>query len=346
MKNQQIPHEQLLDHIRGGLYGQALGDAWGAAAYLRPQQTWAYYGGWIETLVAPPPDHPVHHGFRAGQITDDTEQALALVDVFTRDGCITVGGAAEAIVSWYDRIDGDNSPYVGPSTRRGVTALKAGADPHTTGLHGDTNGGAMRVSPIGLMHPGDIGGAIEDAVIACTPTHYTDVALSGACAVAAAVAQALVPGTSLTAIVAAGMEGAEAGVQRGNPWMGPSVTRRIEEAVRIGSRQRQSPINRIHDLYDLIGSTLMTADAVPCAFGVLAMAEGDPVQTAIYAAGLSGDADTVGAMACAIAGAWHGIHAIPQKHVETLRRANPEYDFEKAAQSLQAHIAVAARDRD
>jgi ADP-ribosylglycohydrolase len=39
------------------------------------------------------------------------------------------------------------------------------------------------------------------------------------------------------------------------------------------------------------------------------MGGGDPRQTAIYAANLSGDADTVGAIACAMAGAYAGIAA-------------------------------------
>ena len=72
----------------------------------------------------------------------------------------------------------------------------------------------------------------------------------------------------------------------------------------------------------------------PCAFGVLAMGQGNPIDTAVYAAALSGDADTVGAIACAIAGAWQGIDAIPFEHIQTLRQANPQYDFEETAEAL------------
>ncbi len=324
----------LLDKIRGGLYGQALGDAWGAPALTRPSLTRERYGDWLDDLVAPPDDHIVHAGLAAGEITDDTQQAFALAGVLLDDGHISVEGAARAIVAWYDEIDGDNSPYVGPSTRRAVMALKQGADPYTTGIHGDTNGGAMRISPIGLIHPGDPDAAIADAVIACTPSHFTDVALSGACAVAAAVAHALSDSATVESILEAGIRGAEIGVMQGQLWMGPSVARRIELAFDLISDVDFSEHERLGHLYDLIGSTLMTADAVPCAFGVFALAEGNPVQTAIYAATLSGDADTVGAMACAMAGAWRGVEAIPAKHRETLRSANPAYDFEAVAQGL------------
>jgi hypothetical protein len=39
-------------------------------------------------------------------------------------------------------------------------------------------------------------------------------------------------------------------------------------------------------------------------------------------------------MACAIAGAWQGGDAIPVEYVETIRRANPQYDFEETAEAL------------
>ena len=323
------------NHILGGVYGQALGDAWAMPAYFRPDQTWAYFkNDWINTLVPAPPDHPVHAGFQAGQITDDTQQALALAQVIITEGQITVEGAARAIVAWYEQLGDDDLPYIGPSTRRAVTALKNGGDPHQTGLLGDTNGGAMRISPIGLIHPGNPEAAVEDAVIACTPTHFTDLAVSGACAVAAAVAQALTPDTTLEDIIDIAIRGADYGRQHGTPWLGASVARKIDYAVQLASDANLSLYDRLLNLYDLIGSTLSPADAVPCAFGVLAMANGSPVETAIYAAALSGDADTVGAMACAIAGAWHGIETIPADHIETLNRANPAYDFEEFAIGL------------
>ncbi len=331
--------DNLHAHILGGIFGQALGDAWGMPAYLRPQQTWQYYEGWLETLVAAPADHPIHAGLEAGQITDDTQQAMALAQAIITDGQITVEGAAEAIVNWYDEIGGKESPYVGPSTRRAVTALKAGQDPHTTGLYGDTNGGAMRISPIGLIHPNDPDAAIEDAVIACTPTHFTDVAVSAACAVAAAVAQAMAPDTTLEDIINVAIHGADLGVRRGSPWFGASVSRKIDFAVQLATDANISERDRLQNLYDFVGSTLAAADAVPCAFGVLAMANGNPIETAIYAAALSGDADTVGAIACAIAGAWYGIEAIPQEYTNLIRQANPIYKFDEAALGLY-HIAL------
>ena len=65
-----------------------------------------------------------------------SEQAFSIAQAVIAAGAVTLEAAVNGIVSWYDRVDGDNSPYVGPSTRRGVNALKAGEDPRTTGLVG------------------------------------------------------------------------------------------------------------------------------------------------------------------------------------------------------------------
>jgi ADP-ribosylglycohydrolase len=323
----------LYDHILGGLYGQALGDAWCMAALLTPDQTWQRYGGWIDRFYPGPADQPVHAGLPAGRITDDTEQAFALAESIIEDRGVTVEGAARAILRWYDRVGGDTCPYVGPSTRRAVQQLKRGVDPRASGAYGDTNGAAMRASVVGLIHPGDVAGAARDAALQATPTHNTDVAMSGAAAVAGAVAMALAPGVQLDAILNAGVEAAEIGRRLGPTYMGASIARRIRLALEIATRA-DDPRASLQDLYDLVGSTLAISESVPAAFGVLAMAGGDPLRTAIYAAGLSGDADTVGAMACAIAGAWRGAGAFSDDVCETLRRANPELDFEATARRL------------
>ncbi len=325
--------QRLYDHIVGGLLGEALGDAWGMPAYLTPEVTWQRYGGWIDRFYPGPADHPVHAGLPAGRVTDDTEQAFALAQAIIADGRVTTEGVARAIVSWYEAVDGDCSPYIGPSTRRAVQAIRRGEPLSQTGLRGDTNGAAMRVCPVGLIHPGDVQGAARDAASSCIPTHNTHVAASGAAAIAGAIAQALVPSSTLADIIEAGKQAAREAMNWAAPWMGASVPRRIELAVQL-ARGNKPARERLQDLYDIIGTTLAASESVPAAFGVIAMAEGDLMRTATYAANLSGDADTVGAMACAIIGAWRGKEVFPQALVAILKQTNPQFDFDGVAMGL------------
>ena len=331
----------LYNKIKGGFYGQAFGDAWAMPAFLNPQQTWDYYGGYIETFLDGPKEHPVHHILTAGQVTDDTEQAAAIAEVIIQEGEVTAKGIAQALVNWYERIGGDDSPYVGPSSRRAIQAIKRGEDLQEVGRFGDTNGAAMRISPIGLINQGNVQQAIKDAATSCIPSHNTDVAVSGAAAVAGAIAAALAPGSTLEDVVNTGVRAAEEGRQYGNVWLGASIPRRIEWAVDLVSTDK--PLrDRLQDVYDLVGTSLAMSESVPAAFGVLVLAEGDPTRVAILSAALSGDADTVAAIACAIAGAWKGIEAFDPDHLRTLENANPWLDFSGLVEGL--HQVALKRD--
>lgn len=306
----------MLNKILGCLYGQALGDAFAMPAQVHPDDTERAFG-WLDTWQPAPDDHIVHAGLPAGRITDDSEQAFSIAQAVIDAGAVTLEAAVKGLVAWYDRVDGDNSPFVGPSTRRGLKALKRGEDPRTTGLWGDTNGAPMRIAPIGLLHPGDIEGAVADAVTVCMPTHFTQPAVSGAAAVAAAVATAMEEDVSLDAVMAAGLRGAELGAKHGRRWFGCSALFKIEQALAIANSDSSTRI-RLRRLFDEVGATLNVPETVGAAFGILAMAQGDPKQTAILAANLSGDADTIGAIACAIAGTYAGFNAIPAEDVAVL----------------------------
>jgi ADP-ribosylglycohydrolase len=172
-----------------------------------------------------------------------------------------------------------------------------------------------------------------DEILCEATSHLLHFETGGAAAIAGAVAQALTPNATLDEIISAGMNAADEARRAGAPWMGASVSKRIAMAVEIAQRETDAR-ERIRELADVIGSTLAMADSVPAAFGVCGMARGEPIQTAMYAAALSGDADTVGAMACAIAGAWRGANAIPRDVIATLRDANPELDFDRVADGL------------
>ncbi len=334
---------KMLNKILGGLYGQALGDAFAMPAQVHPDDTERCFG-WLDSWQAAPADHIVHAGLPAGRITDDSEGAFSIAQAVIDEGAVTLAAAVKGLTTWYDRVDGDNSPYVGPSTRRGLNALKAGEDPRTTGLWGDTNGAPMRIAPIGLLHPGDIEGAVADTVTVCMPTHFTQPAVSGAAAVAAAVAQAMVADARLNDVIAAGLRGAELGSAHGRRWFGCSVSFKIEQALAIANSGTELRV-KLRRLFDEVGATLNVPETVGAAFGLLALGQGDPKTTAILAANLSGDADTIGAIACAMAGSFAGFDAIPAADVAVLENDTvfQEYGVKAIADGLLALIQKSAR---
>ena len=69
-------HERVL----GCLYGMATGDALGVpSSFLTPEHIRRVWG-WIDTFYPPEKGHIFHDGLNAGEYTDDTEQALALIN--------------------------------------------------------------------------------------------------------------------------------------------------------------------------------------------------------------------------------------------------------------------------
>ncbi len=332
----------MQNKILGCLYGQALGDAFAMPAQVHPDDT-ARSFGWLDSWQDAPADHIVHAGLPAGRITDDSEQAFSIAAAVIAAGGLTLDAVVRGLLSWYDRVGGDDSPYVGPSTRRGINALKAGEDPRMAGLWGDTNGAPMRIAPIGLLHPGDIDGAVADTVTVCMPTHFTAPAVSGACAVSAAVAVAMLDGAALEAVIRAGLTGAEQGSTQGRRWFGCSVSFKIEQALDI-ARGAENERTRLRRIFDEVGATLNAPETVGAAFGILAMAAGDPKRAAILAANLSGDADTIGAIACAMAGAYAGFDAIPSEDVALLENDDVfrAYAVREIALGLEALIHSSA----
>jgi len=174
----------------GCLAGLAVGDALGMPTeFLTPEQIVDEYGR-VKSLVSPPDWHP-HAALPLGRVTDDTEQALALAKVYLSQGRMSAEAVGQALLDWASAQGEHLALYLGPSTRRALEALRAGESARTSGQQGKTNGAAMRIAPVGIVNAGDLDGAVRDTVEACLPTHGTTLAISGAGAVACAIAEAM-----------------------------------------------------------------------------------------------------------------------------------------------------------
>jgi len=88
-------------------------------------------------------------------------------------------------------VGGEASLAVGPSTKRAMLAYQAKVAVTEIGRTGVTNGAAMRISPIGVyagLRAMSLEALVDTVEVACLPTHHTAPAISGAAAIAAAIA--------------------------------------------------------------------------------------------------------------------------------------------------------------
>ncbi len=317
-----------LERAAGALWGLAIGDALGMPTQSFPRSVIAERWGFITGFESGPADQPIAPGLAAGSVTDDTEQAVLLASCLVRG--FDARAFAESLAAWEESMRARGSlDLLGPSTRRAIAALRAGASVDEAGRDGTTNGAAMRVTPVGIAYqPGD---SLIDAIVATSRvTHNTSVALAGAAAVAAAVSTG-VGGGSLPAALAAGADAAGTASGRGRWVAAADVGARIRWA--IGLVRGRGP-DALEDVYRLVGTGLATQESVPAAFAVVALSDGDPWLAARCAASLGGDTDTIAALAGAIGGAVTGVDGFPADAVETVRAANPGLDLDLLAAQL------------
>ena len=307
----------------GTLYGLAIGDALGMPTQsLSRARIVARYGPLLDGFEPAPPDHPLAAGLPAGSVTDDTEQALLLARlVIEGGGRVDPAELARRLVGWEESVRARGSlDLLGPSTRRAVAELLAGADIDQAGRLGATNGAAMRIAPVGIATPcADLGVLVDRVVEASRVTHHTGVALAGAAAVAAAVSAGLdgatVPDATALAVVAA-----QRAARRGHWVAAADVSARIGWAT--GLAAGLAPDAAASVIFTLVGTSLAAQESVPAAFAVLAASPDDPWLACRLAASLGGDCDTIAAMTGAIAGACHGAAALPEDARRTVAVVN------------------------
>ena len=176
-------------------------------------------------------------------------------------------------------------------------------DLYTDGSYG--NGAAMRVAPVGLMYHDDPRMLRDIAYHSAGITHSHELGLEGAALQACAVALAALadPGEmSITDFL---------GTLRMFAKPGP-----YQEKLKTIIGFIENGASR-EDVVAKLGNGTSCLESVPTAIYAF-LAHRDFKSAVIYAVSLGGDADTIGAMTGAIAGACYGIEGIPSQWRETV----------------------------
>ena len=333
------------DRAAGALYGLAIGDALGMPTQMMSRaEVVSVFGALLVDFEPAPSDHPIAEGMTAGRITDDTEQALLLAGQLIKGhGAVDINSWAAALITWEDAMKAKGSlDLLGPSTKRAITALIAGGDPEEVGSRGDTNGAAMRITPVGIAVRAD---NLEHLVARVTEasrlTHNTSVALAGACAVAAAVS-AGIEGATIDEIIERACDAATLGSRRGHWIAGADVAVRIRWALELVRGLGAEEVVELLPI--LVGTSLATWESVPAAFAVASAFADEPWLACRVAASLGGDSDTIAAMTGAILGAHCGVAVFPVAARETVVAVN-DLDIDHLTHELLAlRYATSAKE--
>ncbi len=336
-----MPVDQKFNRALGALLGGALGDAMGMPTQLlSPAEIKRYYG-FVDDFVAPTPDHPVSQGLSAGAITDDTEQTLLLSSVLLGSaGGFDHHAWVNALIRWEEEIKARGGyDLLGPSTKRAIDAINRGVTPEEAGRHGDTNGAAMRIAPVGIMVPPSAN-LISRVAETCRATHNTSIAISAAAAVASVISHGI-DGADWQQALGSAVTAARAGEREGHWVAGGTIAARIEWALDLVENcSLEEGISRV---FDRLGTSVASQESVPAAFAVLKLARGNAWQAAVISANLGGDTDTIGAISGSMAGACAGYDSLPQDRIARLVGIDLAATRDAARALVDARVLVEAK---
>lgn len=320
-------HSNYRERILGGLRGAAVGDSLGAITETLTRRQIRELYGWLDDYRAPV-SPPYGQERIPGEITDDASLIIAMMESAAGTDRLELAPTIRGLMQWAD--DPRYSRYAGPSTKRAIQLIRAGANPLEVGkgdvnsFTGASNGGAMKSAPAGWAARGNIELAVHNAAVICGPTHNTQVAIAGAAAIAAGCTAALSESATVATVIAAAIDGAtrghELGLSQGREVAAPNVERRILQAMDLVDRN--SVENTLENLANQIGCGLSTSESVPVALAIFALAEGDPTLCAIYSANVGDDTDTIGCMAGALGGTYSTSANLPNSWIDLIDEAN------------------------
>ena len=312
----------LMEHIHGCLVGVAAGDAMGMPTSLMSREAIREtFGEYIEDFLPAPEGHVIHDRMVAGQITDDTQHTLLIADSIIQKGRVDPHDIAARLMKWAEEMGAFEGLIVGPSSLRALHRLRQGVPIEESGVTGDTNGASMRVSSVGIYGGGDLGKTVDAVADACMPTHYTNIAIAGASAVAMVIGCGIAGITNVDELISQALEAAELGSSKGRAWYGASIVKRTERALAIveGSTDREAVMN---ELYDVVGAGVATTETVPVCLAMLKLANGEPVEAIRLATNLGGDCDTTASIVGGMCGAITGVNAFPVEWIDKLEEVN------------------------
>lgn len=290
--------KQLLDRIKGAIYGQAIGDALGLGTEFMDDydMAWKYPNGLTHYSEIYQDRH--RRRWEIGDWTDDTDMMLCIANAIIKDNGVNLTTIAQNFKNWANGVPmgiGANTYKVlmfGDYVEHPLDVSRKVWE--MSRYHSAANGGLMRTSIVGLL-PTDVEHSAADI---CRLTHY-DPRCVGSCVIVSELIHAHVYGLPVPTY-----EQIIATSQKYDDRIAVFITLSQNQDIKALGLQEEGSI----------GYTLKTLAA-----GLWAYWHADTFQDGLLAVvRAGGDADTNAAVACSILGAKFGFNAIPSEYVDGL----------------------------
>lgn len=304
------PREDLSDreeYAAGALIGTFVGDALGM-----PVEGWSHrrirkeFGELDRMLDA-------RRG--AGTYTDDTQMMIATAKSLLAEDGVDRKSLARAFLDHHepDRGYGRGTTMVFEKWKGGVPVSEAAGRIYNGGSFG--NGGSMRIAPVGIfcaVRSADLVPAVRDA---CGVTHAHPLGIGASYLQAFSVARAFEIDSPAAVDPVSWVRDFRDDLPKDvNPDQVLTGKLKVLEDL-LNSSEGPQPPRRI---VDHLGVTSRAFESVPASVYSFLAHRNSFRDALVYAVGLGGDTDTIGAMTGALAGACHGVSAVPGDWWEAL----------------------------
>lgn len=311
------------------------------------------FGGRVESFQKPPRDVQAR-GRKPGQVTDAFSIPYMLTNAIVQaDGKITREIAMESLLEWGDTEYFE--PFAGMTTRKAIIEMNRQKKMNTWDYIGhlgnklfkghyyalSSNGAAVKAYPAGLFSNGNVDKAIENAVEIAISSHDDPWSVSGACAIAAAICEAMKYDATVYNIVQAAKYGCREGEALARKrtdihvYPGPSVAKRLDMAIDIALHTSDDK-NPIDELRDRIGSGPAIAETVPTAIGIFIAEHGDSMKCICDGVNIGDETSAIASIVGALCGTFRGSRSFPEDYLDFLNEQNG-FDLE-----LQAGAVLSA----
>jgi poly(ADP-ribose) glycohydrolase ARH3 len=300
--------EMLRQKFLGSLVGTAIGDAVGA-----------FSEGWYDTW----PEAAGEMADRQSSLvyTDDTAMMIGVAESLAEKKGFDAEHMADVFAKNYYREPyrgyGPGPPRIFQLMMQGEAWDKAAEMIYPGGSFG--NGSAMRIAPVGVLYHDSVDDLRRVAYDSSRITHAHELGREGAALQAYAV-------------------GLATGLDPSTPFSSEEFVACLERFIHHEVYKRKiDELRRLMGVLDKsrvvssLGNGIEAFNSVPAAIYSFLSHQGSFEESVLYAIGLGGDTDTIGAMNGAIAGAYLGIDSIPERWRNKLE--NREY-IEDLAQEL------------
>ena len=312
--------------IAGAIYGMALGDAMGMPSELWGREKVRKYFGKIEGLLDGPSENSVACNYKKGQFTDDTGQALVIIDSLNDTNFKPNSkDIATKLLKWAEKENAFENNILGPTSKIALANFRDGINSKAVTDKALSNGSAMRIAPIGCLFNSHDKEKLANFVYEVSEvTHTSDITIAGAAMIAVAVSSAI-ENNDFDIVIKDIFEMEPIARRLGAETYSPSLTERIKIGIYLANEYKNNEDLFLEKLYDIVGAGVNISESVPSAISIAYYSQ-DPNKCALLCANLAGDTDTIGAMATAICGAFKGIDYIKEEYIESLNKAN-DIDF-------------------